>query len=152
MPIKDYLYRYYNCNIQAPKLKANEIYADKISFDNYSPSNIYVKSGKSDIMEKVHEIQIDSFTNPTVNNCGELIVYALNDSVNLSHVLMAIVTKTNNTISNTNNILIYQTFGNCNVDSTNVPVQPTVTCPDNQRIYVNFPQAMNIRWIWRSYK
>lgn len=154
MAIKDILYRYYNCNIQAPKIKANEIYADKISFGTYTDNDVNLYGGKVETLGMTFEIDIPYLGQAYENNCGELTVYALNPLLNLAHVMMALITKSNSVMTTTSNIVVYQNFGNASITNatTGVTTDPSIIAQNNTKVIVAFPQNVYIKWVWRGYQ
>lgn len=147
--LKDILYRYYNCNIQAPKMKADEMHADKISFNGYTDSQINVYSGYFDVLGTTFYLDIPYLGSDYANNCGDLTVFAVNTSLQLVHVIMICIAKQNNTMLG--GIIPYQNYGNCNVTSSGVSQLPTVTTSGSTRVVITFPQAVNMKYIWRSF-
>ena len=147
--VKDPLFRYYNCNLQAPRIKANEIYTDKISFGTYTDSDINVESGKFNSMNTTFVISPEDFSLNRLNACGELTLYAINNDLNISHVLMIVATKSAGTIS-TSNVVAYQSVGNCINNSGTTTIIPTAVPSGSTNILITFPFSVYLKWIWRG--
>lgn len=144
---KDPWYRYYNCNIQAPKIKANEIYTEKISFGTYAESDVNLESGKFDFVGTTFNITPADFARS--NACGELTLYAINNDLSISHVMMIVATKSGGTIS-ASNVVAYQSVGNCIKTSGNTTITPTATPYGTTGITATFPFAVSLKWVWRG--
>jgi hypothetical protein len=144
---KDPIYRYYNCNIQAPRIRANEIYTEKISFGTYAESDVNLESGKFDLIGTVFDIFPADFARS--NACGELTLYAVNNDLSISHVMMIVATKSGGTIS-TANVVAYQSVGNCIKTSGTTTIIPTAVPSGSTGIRATFPFEVYLKWIWRG--
>lgn len=109
--LKNPLYRYYNCNIQCPKLLCNEIQATNVSFSSYT-NGIKLETGEFTTSASTFTISPNCLTQ--TNCCGELTVYFKNDTLSFAHVAMILVSKTNGTIP-VQNVVLYQNLGNLTV-------------------------------------
>lgn len=134
--LKNLLYRYYNCNIQCPKVLSDEIKTSKLEFDSWTASGIVLQSGEIDF-GTTFDISPTSLS--LRNAVGELTVYLKNDGEEMVHIIMMIITKTAGTM---NPPLNYQTVGNLNTVVISTPSSTTV------RIVVT-PGAV-CKWIWRA--
>lgn len=153
MPItKNPAYRYYNCNIQAPRLLGTEIHGDQISFDRYE-NGMGFETGNNADYNKEHVIILSSLDDINPDMCGELTVYAQNIANKLSHVLMIVITKNNNVMTN-DDVVLYQSVGNCRITTGSTTTLPTVVpfqdAPDGG-VRIEFPYSMTIRWVWRGF-
>jgi hypothetical protein len=126
-------YRYYNCNLQTPKIKCGNLTADKYTLGALSSSGIITYDGifpfsNTFIFTTSH---IPLLAND--NMSGELTLYLRNETADYSNVTLSIVTKAGGTIQQTN---IYQRIGNMtSVDMTSassttvtVTTSPYVRC------------------------
>lgn len=132
-------YRYYNCNIQSPKLLSGEIQADKISFSSYINSGILVENG-SLAWNNMFNISPTAFQ--AENCCGDLTLYFRNDIDGKSAVIMIGLTKINNNWS-TGVQQLYQVIGNVTV---------TISTPSTSVLRVTIGGGVygNCSWIYRG--
>lgn len=129
-------YRYYNCNIQCPKLKSKTFQADSAEITTWSPSGIYNENGTVPY-GSVLDIAPTALLQ---KNCtGELTLYMKNDTANATELVMIIVTKSNDVITEA---LPYQTIGTF--------AQATLTVPNNTTIRITSSPPCNLYWIWRG--
>jgi len=102
-------YRYYNCNLQAPKIKCGLFEADEISSTCLIPSGICQYNG---VFQYATTFTFTSTEIPLLSNpncSGELTLYCKNDFQKMANVTMIIVVKANGTITNAD---FYQRVGN----------------------------------------
>lgn len=132
-------FRYYNCNIQAPKLKCKELSADTYTLGALTPSSIYSYNGVFPFSNTFifTTTQIPLLANS--NMSGELTLYLKNSSQGYSNVTMAVITKASNTIQQTN---IFQTIGNM----TSV----TMTSSSNTTVTVTTDPYVICSWVFRG--
>jgi hypothetical protein len=129
-------YRYYNCNIECPKLKSKVFQADSAEFTTWSPSGIFMENG-SVPYGSILTIAPSALTQ---KNCtGELTLYLKNDTSNVTELVMLIVTKANNVITQA---LPYQTVGTLN--------SVVISIPNTTSIVATISPACDCSWIWRG--
>lgn len=145
---KDSSYRYYNCNIQAPRLKADEIYASKISYDSYSDSSILVQDGK--FLTPSTTFTLSPSALQATNCCGEISVYAKSLTLNISHILMITIAKTEGALL-TSNVIIYQSVGNCVDTSSTTTIMPTAVPSGNSSVLITFPFLVTCSYVFRGF-
>jgi hypothetical protein len=137
MSTPDPNYRYYNCNLQCPKLITKEFQATTASFNQWQPSGIGFENGFLDY-NTTFNIAPNALQQST--SCGELTLYMKNTiGTQLAAVLMIIVSKTGGTITQA---LPYQTVSN--FGALNVAIL------NNTTIQVTCSPAALCRWIWRG--
>lgn len=142
--VRDPDYRYYNCNIQAPKLYGSEIHADKISFDEYTESGVMLETGISPL-NTTHTIAIKCLTKS--NCCGELTLYLKNEITNIAQVIMLTLSKTGGTFTS-GNINEYQRWGNY---STTSGQNYTYSTPTTSSVGIALTGGpAEIKWVWRG--
>lgn len=133
----DPIYRYHNCNLQAPKFKCLEFHTNELSYDIVTPSLILVQNNHLDS----NTIHLIAPTALSQTNCaGELSVYLRNNLLNMVHVLTFLVAKSNNVL-NTDTCINYQTFGNFTV---------TVSYLNNNSIQLTLNAPAQCYWIFRG--
>ena len=135
--VKDPLYRYYNCNIQAPRLKCGVIDADQIT----TP---FLSNGLSTLNGVFPYGNTFLFNSSVIPNlaqncvCGELTLYIKNESLNLANVVTFILIKSNGVLTNAD---FYQKVGNFNTVTSSI-------VSNNLRVVIS-PGGM-CRWVFRG--
>lgn len=135
--IKDPLYRYYNCNIQAPHLKSGTIHADVLASVSL-PNGISTLEG---VMPFGTKFLFNSSVIPTLEKscvCGELTLFIKNESLNLAQIVTFILIKSGGVLTNSD---FYQKVGNfSSVTASNVS--------NNLQVVIS-PGGL-CRWIFRG--
>lgn len=134
--IRDPDYRYYNCNLQTPNLKCENLKTETLDFTSWKASGINLESG---YIPFATAFQISPSSLSQFNAAGELTVYLKNDPENYTHVLMYLVTKTGGVL---NAPLDYQKYGNFTTLTTSISGTNTVT--------ITIDPGAVCRWIWRG--
>jgi len=102
-------YRFSNCNIQAPKIKAGEIQSNKISFQSFQNSGIRYEDRKLP-MAKIFNIQPELYNSSNVSS--ELTLYLKNQALSKTSVVQIIAVKCANSWTDVNSSIVnYQTVG-----------------------------------------
>lgn len=130
-------YRYYNCNIQCPKLKTNTFQADNLVIASYSPSGIKLLNGLIPF-GTVLTISPDALLES--NACGELSVYLKNIGTSVVAVMMITVTKSNGVITKVNP---YQTVGNLTSSAVDIG-------SDQKSVKITISPGAKGSWLWRG--
>lgn len=138
-------YRYYNCNLQAPKVLCNELTTTNLNENGLtvSPSRILRYNGVS-TQKSTHvftPIEIPSLGKSVMS--GTLTMYLVNDVSGESNVSLAMISKTTNLkLGNSPlNVLLYQRYGNF----TTVEI-PAPTSTQTTTFQVNVSPPAIIYW------
>lgn len=141
----DAAYRYYNCNLQAPKVQCNELTTSEWNENGVvlNPSKIIHYNGVS-TQKSQHlftQLEIPSLANAVMS--GTFTMFLMNDSSGESNVSLALISKTTNLKLGNNalNVLLYQRFGNF----TSVEI-PTPTSTQTTSFQVNVSPPATIYW------
>ena len=135
-------YRWYNCNIQAPRIKCDQLDATTINVATLGDDGISTHSGykASSTTHVFSSSDIPSLDQQ--NMAGELSLYLLNTSANVSNVTMSGITRVNYSFP-TGGVVIYQRIGNftsVEVAFNNTTNPVTYTCDP----------AAECRWFYRG--
>jgi len=135
--VKDPLYRYYNCNIQAPRLKCGVIDAEEVT-------SSVLANGLSTLNGMFPYGNTFLFNSSVIPNlgqtcvCGELTLYLKNESLNLAHVVTIILIKSGGVLTNAD---FFQRVGNFNTVTTSI-------VSNNLRVVIS--PAGICRWVFRG--
>jgi hypothetical protein len=129
-------YRYYNCNIQCPKLKSNTFQTDSFESASLSPSNIQCENGYGG---PSLTFDIAPAALQASNSTGELTVYLKNELAPTIAVIMIVVSKSGGVITQA---LPYQTVSTFTT--------ATVSIPNNTSIRITMYPAGKVQWIWQG--
>lgn len=135
-------YRWYNCNIQCPKMKCDEIDATTANFTTFGPNGIHMYSGVkgSSTTHTFTSADIPELSNTTMT--GELTLYLKNTVANVANVTMTGITRAGNTFP-ANGTALYQRIGNfTSVEFTTSDANKTITYTVNP--------AAECTWIFRG--
>lgn len=134
-------YRYYNCNIQAPRIKCELLDPDQIN-----DSEIHMMSGLTSYNGIFplfgNQFTFDSTVLPIMtqkNVSGELTLYLKNDYTNQCNVTTIILIKTDNILTNAD---FYQRVGNFTSLTTGIVANNLV---------VNTSPSCFCRWFFRGH-
>lgn len=132
-------FRYYNCNIQAPKLKCKELLADTYTLGALTPSSINTYNGVFSFNNTFifTTSQIPLLANN--NMSGELTLYLQNSGEAYSNVTMSVITKAGGTIQQTN---IFQRIGNM--------ISVNMTSSSNTTVTVTTNPYVICSWVFRG--
>lgn len=135
-------YRWYNCNLQAPRIKCDQVDATTANFTTFGPNGIRMYSGikSSSTTHTFTSADIPELANTTMT--GELTLYLTNKEANVSNVTMTAITKANSTFP-TGGTVLYQRVGNfTSVEFT--------TSDANKSITFTISPAAACTWIFRG--
>lgn len=135
---RDPSYRYYNCNLQAPKIKCHTVTADTLHLA--SMNGLFVESGDLPY-GNVFDVTVQSLLKDTA--CGEVTCYIVNDAAFTSGVLLITAFKSNKLL----NAILYQNIGNY---TSGVGV--TITIVNNITIRITLPTGNygTCQWVFRG--
>lgn len=139
--VKDPFYRYYNCFIQCPRIKCEELEAKRITQQGeYSPSGITVYNGWFPVSSTFTftTVEIPLLANSTCN--GELTLYLNDNAGGIANVSLIYVIKVNGTISSSAS-LVAQRYGNMNDVSLSV---------SGNTVIISVSPATECRWMYRG--
>lgn len=132
-------YRWYNCNLQAPKIKCNQLDAAVVNAVQVGNNGPKVYAGYKP-MASVHNWT--SYDIPSLamsDMAGELTIYYLNTGGTLSNVTMSHITRNGGLFQQTN---IYQRTGNfTSIDMTST----------SDSVQVTISPAAECKWFYRGY-
>jgi len=134
--VRDPLYRYYNANLQTPRLKCEELYVKTLNATSWTQNGVVLETGDLPFAT-VFNISPECLADPTC--CGELTLYLKNEGQKMSAVVMNVVTKAGGTLSPP---VTYQNVGNF----TTV----TLTTPNASTVRVTIAPGGICKWIWRG--
>jgi hypothetical protein len=129
-------YRYYNCNIQCPKLKSSVFQADSAQITQWYPSGIYMENG---VLPYGSVLDIAPTALQQRNCTGELTLYMKNETADVTEIVMLIVTKAGGIITQA---LPYQTVGTF--------TSATLQILNNTTLRLTTSPACNCFWVWRG--
>lgn len=135
-------YRWYNCNIQAPRIKCDQLDATKVNAVTLGQNGISMYSGfKSS--STTHVFSVTDIPSLDLDNMsGELSLYLLNTAANVSNVTMSGITRVNDTFP-TGGTVIYQRIGNF----TSVELSFSSA---NKTVTFTVSPAAECRWFYRG--
>lgn len=135
-------YRWYNCNIQAPKIKCESLNATTANFTSFGSNGIHMYSGykAASTTHIFTSADIPELANSSMT--GELTLYLVNTAGNVSNVTMTAITRANNKFP-ANGTVAYQRVGNF----TSVEF---ATSDANKTITFTISPAAECTWIFRG--
>lgn len=135
-------YRWHNCNLQAPRIKCDQLDATIATFTTFGPNGIRMYSGvkSSSTTHTFTSTDIPELDNNLMT--GELTLYLTNASANASNVSMTGITRAGNVFPS-NGTVIYQNIGNF----TSVEF---ATSNANKSITFTVNPAAKCTWIFRG--
>lgn len=133
-------FRYYNCNLQAPKMKCSKLDVDETTTGHLSPSGLCVDNGYKSLSTTHTFTSTDIPCLADSNASGELTLYLKNNKLGKANVTMGVVVKLEGEI-NSSATMFYQRIGN--MDSVDV----TVTT--SSLTFLVSPAA-ECRWVFRG--
>jgi hypothetical protein len=132
-------YRYYNCNLQAPKIKCEQMTMDSFTVNHWEPSGICTYNGFR-VASTTHTFtttDIACMTN--TNMCGEFTMY-VRHGAGYSAVVLIVITKAQGSFTFRD---YYQALGNL----SGVVLSNSST----SSFTVTFAEALEVRWIFRGF-
>lgn len=135
-------YRWYNCNIQCPKMKCDQLDVTTVNLASLGANGVSSHAGyKSSSTSHVFtSTDIPSLSLSCMS--GELTMYMTNCAANVSNITLSGFTRANGGFPSGGSI-IYQRIGNAtNVEMTTNDTSDTVT--------ITVDPAMDCRWIFRG--
>lgn len=139
---RDPYYRYYNCNIQCPRIKCEQLETEStISTTVLQPSGVSVYNGYFPVASS---FDFTSTQIPFLNNyqfSGELTLYMKNDLAKVCNVTTAYVVKAGGAMTTTTT-LIFQRCGNMTAVNLNITSGTSFT--------IIVDPAVECRWIFRG--
>lgn len=137
--IKDLWYRYFNCNIQCPRVKTDILTTSKIDLPGgIEFGQVLMETGDAGFG---NAFSISPETLSLTNSCGELTCYIRNDASGDVSVVMIAVAKSNGVIATPT---VYQRVGTFGLVTSSVLSTTTVR--------VILPTGFQGRcyWVWRG--
>lgn len=137
--IKDMWYRYYNCNIQCPRIKCEMLSTSQIGIvDGLMFGSVFMETGDAGFGEAFN-ISPQCLSNN--NCCGELTCYIKNDATSDVSVVMIAVAKSKGVIATPT---VYQRVGTYGLVTSSVLSTTTV------RVILPTSLQGQCYWIWRG--
>ena len=134
-------FRYYNCNLQAPKMKCGKLDVDETTTGHLSPSGLCVDNGYKSLSTTHTFTSTDIPCLANSNASGELTLYFKNNKLGRANVTLAVLIKLAGTLSTTSSMW-YQRIGNMDT------VELTVS--GNNATFTVSPAA-ECRWVFRGF-
>jgi hypothetical protein len=144
--VRDPIYRYYNCNIQAPNLKCETLSAKEIDITEQvlSPSGIHTYNGYKPLATSHTFTTADIPVLENATMCGELTMYAVNPGQEKAGVVFASLAKSEGQYT-------YLNFFQSNGNLTGVTFNNGNTSPGNMLSFtILFSPAVAVRWVFRG--
>ena len=136
-------YRWYNCNLQAPKIKTSAIDTDILNYTHIGLNGPRVYSGYKS-MSTTHTFSVTDIPSFQMTNMsGELTVYMVNNASNSSNVTMIGITRSANTFP-AGGTVWYQRIGNFTSVTVTAPVNGT-------SVIITVNPASECRWVYRGF-
>jgi regulation of enolase protein 1 (concanavalin A-like superfamily) len=132
-------YRYYNCNLQAPKIKCTNLTMDYFTVNHWFPSGICTYNGYRTSATEHTFTTTDIACMSNANMSGEFTMY-LKHSGGYSAVVLIVITKAKGVYTYND---FYQSLGNLS--------GVVVSSPSNSSFKVKFGEAVEVRWIFRGF-
>ena len=132
-------FRYYNCNLQAPKMKCSKLDVDETTTGHLSPSGLCVDNGYKSLSTTHTFTSTDIPCLANSNASGELTLYFKNNKLERANVTLIIIRKTAGVIVDYG---WYQRIGN--MDAVDI------TAPSSTSIVATVSPAAEMRWFFRG--
>jgi regulation of enolase protein 1 (concanavalin A-like superfamily) len=132
-------YRYYNCNLQAPKIKCKQLTMDSFTVSQWYPSGICTYNGYRAASTTHTFTTTDIMCLSNSNMSGEFTMY-VRHGAGYSAVVLLVITKAKGSFTYND---FYQALGNLS--------GVVVSSPSTSSFTVTFAEALEARWIFRGF-